>query len=97
MGGGVVITAVREECLRAGSLEARTKPGASLKQVERIPSLVANALMTPSESTRSDSWQLAAHTWTPSVSLRSRSSQHEILEDYAELFSLFGWQRYTQS
>ena len=40
-------------------------------------------------------WQssVALHIWTPSISMSStpRNSQHEILEDYAQLFGLFGW------
>lgn len=91
VGGGLVIMMIREEYKR-GVGEARTKPGATAKQVERILSLLAIALNIPSESTRSGSCHWHRTHGPASMSSTSRSSQHEILEDYAELFSLFGWQ-----
>lgn len=75
--------------------EARTKLGSTLKQVKRILSWVANALITPPESTGSGSCQWH-WTYGPSVCL-PHQEQSAILEDYSELFSLFGWQRYKLS
>lgn len=66
------------------------------KKKKKKRKLLANALIKPSEGTQSDSCHLALHTWTCSMSPISRSSQHEILEEYAELFGLFGWLRYKQ-
>lgn len=48
--------------------EAFTKPGSTPKQVERIRSVVANALIIPAESTRTDSCQWHC-TYGPAVCL----------------------------
>lgn len=83
----------REECLWGGgrARAEKKKAGAPAKSVKGILPVLADALITPSQGTQSDSCHLAPHTWTCSMSPSSRSSQHEILEDYAEGFGLLGW------
>lgn len=84
--------------LESGELEMRGQSRALRRSKWKESSLWwLYALMVPSESTRSDSclWHRA---YGPPACLHptSRNSQHEILEDCAELFSLFGWRGYKR-
>lgn len=61
VGDGLVIMMIREECKRAVG-GARTKPGATAKQVERILSLLAIALIIPHREHKEWQLSLAPHT-----------------------------------